>query len=80
MSEAKVLKLADIEKQLGVCRWTLYHWLREGKIRGFKLPCGHYRIPVTELDKVINEMKRIEKRPKAPKRQEHAEASRQNTS
>jgi len=48
----KVLKLADLEKELGVSRWTLYDWLRTGKLHGFKLSCGHYRIPMNELQRL----------------------------
>ena len=49
--KVKVLKLADIQEELGVSRWTLYEWLRNGKLKGFKLPCGHYRVPADELAK-----------------------------
>jgi len=51
MSKVKVLKLADVQAELGVSRWTLYEWLRAGKLHGFKLPCGHYRVPIDELAK-----------------------------
>jgi excisionase family DNA binding protein len=47
---AGVLKLFEVEKQLGVSRWTLYVWLKRGKIHGIKLPCGHYRIPTREIE------------------------------
>ena len=50
--KAKVLKLADIQAELGVSRWTLYEWLRNGKLKGFKLPCGHYRVPADELPRI----------------------------
>jgi excisionase family DNA binding protein len=49
--EKKMLKLADVERELGVSRWTLYEWLKEGKIRGVRLPCGHYRVPRKEVEK-----------------------------
>lgn len=52
MGKLKVLKLADVQAELGVSRWTLYEWLRTGRLHGFKLPCGHYRIPVDELSKL----------------------------
>jgi len=48
-NEERLLKLADLERELGVSRWTLYEWLKEGKISGRKLPCGHYRVPASEL-------------------------------
>lgn len=52
MSNMKVVKLADVQSELGVSRWTLYNWLKTGKLQGFKLPCGHYRIPVGELNRL----------------------------
>ncbi len=52
MSNMKVVKLADVQSELGVSRWTLYNWLKTGKLQGFKLPSGHYRIPVVELNRL----------------------------
>lgn len=52
MDKAKVLKLAELERELGVSRWTLYDWLRTGRLHGFKLSCGHYRVPVNELERL----------------------------
>ena len=51
-----VLKLADLQQELGVSRWTLYEWLKDGKLHGFKLPCGHYRIPAEEVSKLKQEL------------------------
>ena len=55
VGKVKVLKLADIQAELGVSRWTLYEWLRNGKLQGFKLPCGHYRVPADELVKLMGQ-------------------------
>jgi len=52
MDKVKVLKLADLERELGVSQWTLYHWLKTGRLHGFKLSCGHYRVPVNELERL----------------------------
>jgi excisionase family DNA binding protein len=52
MGRAKVYKLAEIQTELGVSRWTLYDWLRRGKLQAFKLPCGHYRVPEAEMSKL----------------------------
>jgi excisionase family DNA binding protein len=52
VKKVSVLKLADVQRELGVSRWTLYEWLRTGKLQGFKLPCGHYRIPVEQVEKL----------------------------
>ncbi|MFC1903730.1 helix-turn-helix domain-containing protein [Chloroflexota bacterium] len=45
-----MLKLADVERELGVSRWTLYEWLKEGKLQGMKLPSGHYRVLREEIE------------------------------
>lgn len=47
-----MLKLADLERELDVSRWTLYDWLKNGKIQGIRLPCGHYRVPREEVEKL----------------------------
>ena len=47
-----LLKLAEVQRQLGVSRWTLYEWLKDGRIQGVKLPCGHYRIPEAEVNRL----------------------------
>ena len=51
-----MLKLAEVERELGVSRWTLYEWLKAGKIRGMKLPCGHYRIPAEQVNSLKKEL------------------------
>ena len=48
----QVLKLAEVQVRLGVSRWTLYSWLQTGRIHGFKLPCGHYRVPESEVNAI----------------------------
>ncbi len=52
--KGKMLKLSDLERELRVSRWTLYAWLKEGKIAGRKLPCGHYRVPASELERLMS--------------------------
>ena len=47
-----MLKLAEVEIELGVSRWTLYDWLKSGKIRALRLPCGHYRVSREEVNKL----------------------------
>ena len=61
MSKVKVLKLVDVQAELGVSRWTLYEWLKTGRLHGFKLPCGHYRVPLDELSKLKGQEAKDEK-------------------
>jgi len=58
MKTVGVLKLAEVQKELAVSRWTLYEWLRTGKLHGFELPCGHYRIPVEQVSSLKGKLGR----------------------
>jgi len=49
-------KLAEVQQQLGVTRWTLYEWLKHGRIQGVKLPSGHYRIPEAEVKRLTGQV------------------------
>jgi excisionase family DNA binding protein len=44
-------KAAEI---LGVCKGTIYNWIKEGKIEYARLPNGHYRIPELEIIKRLS--------------------------
>ena len=48
-------KLAEVQQQLGVSRWTLYEWLKDGRIQGVKLPSGHYRVPEAEVKRLTGQ-------------------------
>ena len=48
----KTVRLSDIEKELSVSRWTLYTWIKTGKLIAFKLSCGHYRVPLEEVQRI----------------------------
>jgi excisionase family DNA binding protein len=43
-------KAAEI---LGVCKATIYNWIKDGKIEYTRLPNGHYRIPELEIIKKL---------------------------
>ena len=51
MPLGEMLRLAEVEREQGVSRWTLYEWLRSGKLVGVKLACGHYRVPAPRRSK-----------------------------
>jgi len=53
MNKRGVFKLAELERELGVSRCTLYKWLRSGRLRSFGLQSGHSRIPLGELHKFM---------------------------
>jgi excisionase family DNA binding protein len=57
-------KAAEI---LGVCKATIYNWIKEGKIEYTRLPNGHYRIPEPEIiKKLYSSMKNALKNIKTP--------------
>lgn len=54
--EATLIRLSEVEKRLGVCRWTLYQWLKEGRLSGLKLPSGQFRVAEDEVRRIREEM------------------------
>lgn len=44
-----LLKLWDVERQLGVSRATLYRWCKGGSINFVRLPSGDIRVPSSEV-------------------------------
>ncbi|NMA52849.1 MAG: helix-turn-helix domain-containing protein [Peptococcaceae bacterium] len=44
----------EAAKKLKIARRTIYHWLRQGKIKGTKLG-NMWRISETELNRILGE-------------------------
>ena len=46
----ELLALRDVERRLGLSRWTLRAWIHSGRLPADRLPSGHYRVstPVVE--------------------------------
>ena len=51
-----MLKIRDVEPILGRCRWTLYRWIREGKLEALRLPSGHFRVSECEVERLKGKM------------------------
>ena len=49
----ELLKLPDAASQLGISFPTIKQWIYKKKIRSFKTPGGHHRIPQSELDRLL---------------------------
>ena len=49
----RMLRSGEVAKLLGVDRHTVVRWIKEGKIRAVKLPSGRYRIPESEVRKIL---------------------------
>ncbi len=52
MDVRKCTTVADVALQLGVRKQTVYRWIAAGQLRGFRLPGGHFRVPVEELERL----------------------------
>lgn len=48
----KLVKLAECEASLGVSRWTLWSWIRTGRMKAVRLPSGQFRVPEAELQRI----------------------------
>jgi len=49
----RLLRSGEVAEVLGVDRHTVVKWIKEGKIRAVKLPSGRYRIPESEVRKIL---------------------------
>lgn len=41
--------LAEVEREIGVSRWTLYRWIKRGKLFALLLPSGHFVVSEDEV-------------------------------
>jgi len=54
----EAVSVTELAIRLGVERKSVYRWLEAGLIIGFRLPGGHYRIPLNELERIYCAEKR----------------------
>lgn len=50
-------KPKEAAELLNVSRQTIWVWIRKGKIKALKLPSGQYRIPDSEIVKILQEVR-----------------------
>jgi len=53
----ELVRVRTAAKILGISVKTLYLWIRKGIIKAYVLPTGKYRIPVSEIKRVLREVK-----------------------
>ena len=58
----RLLTLHEVAHMLGVSYWTVYNWIREGKLKGVKVASGRWRVPKSALEKFYKENFRRGKR------------------
>ncbi|WP_420909484.1 helix-turn-helix domain-containing protein [Actinotignum sanguinis] len=49
----ELLTTADVANCVGASRISVLNWCKSGKITAFKLPSGKWRIPKSELDRIL---------------------------
>ncbi len=47
------VKECEVAEILGVDRHTVVKWIKNGKIKAIRLPSGRYRIPESEVKKIL---------------------------
>ncbi len=52
-TNGKLLKVKEAAFLLNVSRQSVWKWIKEGKMSAVKLPSGRYRIPESEVVKVL---------------------------
>lgn len=51
----RMLRLGEVETRLAISRWTIYDWIRSGTIHAMRLPSGYFRIPESEVERILQE-------------------------
>ena len=54
----RLLKPAEVAKTLNVSHGAVNRWIRLGQIEYVRLPGGTYRIPQSEVDKLLRERRK----------------------
>ncbi len=49
----RLLRTGEAAKLLGVSRHSIYRWIEKGLIRAVRLPSGRYRIPESEVRRIL---------------------------
>lgn len=54
-NNARPLTTGDVANYCGVSRMGVLHWIRQGKLKAYTTPGGHYRIRVTDFRDFLQE-------------------------
>ncbi len=57
MTEEQLLTVPDVAKRLRVSEWTVRDWLRDGKIRGFRIGGRKtgWRVRASEIERFLSD-------------------------
>ena len=57
MFQKRLLRPDEVAKILGVSRWTVYRWVKEGRLEATKVGRGTLRIFAHSVERLIQERK-----------------------
>ena len=52
----RLFTLHEVAYMLGVSYWTVYNWVKKGKLKGVKMPSGRWRVPKSALEEFFKEV------------------------
>jgi excisionase family DNA binding protein len=52
MDEKKCLKTTEVAREFGVSSDAVVDWIVSGLLKAYKIPRGHYRVPLEEVEKL----------------------------
>ncbi len=53
LTNERQLPLSEVEQLLSLTRWSLWNWIRDGKLIAEKQPNGHYRVAESEVERIL---------------------------
>jgi putative resolvase len=52
-SVGRLLRVKEAALLLNVSRKTVWKWIRDGRLKGVRLPSGRYRVPEGEVVRIL---------------------------
>jgi len=50
----RLLRVKEAALLLNVSRKTVWKWIRDGRLKGVRLPSGRYRVPEGEVVRILH--------------------------
>ena len=57
--QERMLPLSEVEQLLSLTRWSLWGWIRDGKLIAAKQPNGHYRVAESEVRRILSDRETV---------------------
>lgn len=52
-------RLVELEREIGVTRWTLYRWIKRGKLSASLLPSGQFVVSENEANRLKRDIEAL---------------------